>query len=145
ALRKELGSYGRWALSQRLARRENQSVPRMDARLAHHLSFALDQLSRFPTEISGTMRKHQLKLADRQCRMAELSQRLQDVVILMVPALGGPGQKAETAVSAADILCQDLRRLLTGERPPDGYFRDCNKLAEAIIAGGFEGLGDVPQ
>jgi len=33
------------------------------------------------------MRKHQLKLPDRQCRMAELSQRVQDVVTILVTAL----------------------------------------------------------
>ena len=30
-----------------------------------------------PAKLSGTMRKHQLKLADRQLRMSELSARIQ--------------------------------------------------------------------
>jgi hypothetical protein len=115
----------------------------MDARLADHVSFALQQFGRFPTEISGTMRKHQLKLADRQCRIAEVSQRVQDNVILLVTALWGHRQRDEAAVGAADILCQDLRRKLTGERPSDRYFRDAGKLADAIIGGGFEVLAGV--
>ena len=48
-------------------------------------------------EISGAMRKHQLKLADRQCRMAELSQRVQDTVVMLVTALWGHQQKNEVA------------------------------------------------
>jgi len=48
-------------------------------------------------------------------------------------------------VAAADILCQDLRRKLTGERPSDRYFRDVGKLADRILAGGFEALAGVHQ
>ena len=90
------------------------------------------------------MRKHQLKLADRQCRMAELSQRTQDAVVMLVTALWGQKQK-ELMRSAADILCQDLRRKLTGERPTDRYFKAAGQLADQIIQGGFEELAGVPQ
>ena len=91
------------------------------------------------------MTRHQLKLADRQCRMAELSQRVQDTVIVLVTALWGNQQQDEAAKSAADILCQDLRRKHTGARPSDGYFRDVSKLADIIIGGGFEALAGVPR
>ena len=96
-------------------------------------------------EVSGAMEKHQLKLADRQCRMAELSQRIQDTVTILVTALWGHRQKDEAAMAAADILCQDLRRKLTGERPSDRYFRDVSKLADMILAGGFEAIAGVPR
>jgi hypothetical protein len=91
------------------------------------------------------MRKHQLKLADRQCRMAELSQRIQDTITLLVTALWAGTQKGQVIVAAADILCQDLRRKLTGERPSDRYFRDAGKLADLIIQGGFEELAGIPR
>jgi alkylation response protein AidB-like acyl-CoA dehydrogenase len=145
ALRRELWAYGRWLGGRRLVRADRQRVPGMDPRLAGHVDFALRQFQRFPRAISGTMRKHQLKLADRQCRMAELSQRVQDTVVLLVTALWGHGQRKEAAVAAADMLCQDLRRKLTGERPSDAYFRDAGKLADLVIAGGFDELADVPQ
>ncbi len=144
-LRRELGSYARWSLGQRLVRRDRQTVPGMDGRLAGHLEFALRMFQRHPRELSGAMSKHQLKLADRQCRMAELSQRVQDTVVLLVTALWGHGQRDEVAVAAADMLCQDLRRKLTGERPSDRYFRDASQLADKIIAGGFEALAGVPR
>jgi alkylation response protein AidB-like acyl-CoA dehydrogenase len=145
ALRRELAAYARWSLGQRLRRRPRQPIPRMDARLAGHVQFAVQAFRRFAAELSGAMQKHQLKLADRQCRMAELSQRVQDTVILLVTALWGSRQRDEAAVAAADILCQDLRRKLTGERPTDRYFRDVSQLADAIIGGGFEALSGVPR
>jgi hypothetical protein len=91
------------------------------------------------------MSKLQLKLADRQCRMAELSQRVQDTVVILVTALWGNQQKEEASALAADILCQDLRRKLMGERPTDRYFGDVERLADIIIGGGFEALAGVPR
>jgi alkylation response protein AidB-like acyl-CoA dehydrogenase len=144
ALRREMLAYGRWAVSQRFSRPERQALPDMDPRLAAHVMFALEQFHRAPVEISTIMRKHQLKLADRQCRIAELSQRVQDTIIMLVTALWGRQQKDQAAVAAADLLCQDLRRKLTGERPSDSYFRDCAKLADLVINGGYEALAGAP-
>ncbi|HEY1375670.1 MAG TPA: hypothetical protein VGF55_02690, partial [Gemmataceae bacterium] len=47
-------------------------------------------------------------------------------------------------VMAADALCRDLRRRLTGERPSDDSFRQMGKLADLILAGGYEALTGVP-
>jgi alkylation response protein AidB-like acyl-CoA dehydrogenase len=145
ALRKEISAYLRWSMGQRFKSRDRQTVPNMNPRLAEHLAFALKLFGGFASEISGTMQKHQLKLADRQCRMAELSQRVQDTVVLLTTALWGHQQQNEGAVLSADILCQDLRRKLTGERPSDRYFKDCANLADLILDGGLDALKDAPQ
>jgi alkylation response protein AidB-like acyl-CoA dehydrogenase len=142
-LRRELGSYGRWMVGREFVRPDFQTVPNIDARLGGQVAFALRQFQRFPRELSGAMQKHQLKLADRQCRIAELSQRVQDNVIILVTALWAHQQKRDVVTLAADILCQDLRRKLTGERPSDRYFRDVSVLADNIISAGFPGLEDV--
>jgi alkylation response protein AidB-like acyl-CoA dehydrogenase len=144
-LRRELASYTRWQIGQRFVRRDRQTVRGMDPRLVEHVQFALDQFQQAPRELSAAMRKHQLKLADRQCRMAELSQRVQDTVVLLVTALWGQRQGSEGARASADILCQDLRRKLTGQRPSDRYFRDVSQLAELVLQGKHEALVGVPQ
>jgi hypothetical protein len=142
-LRRELGSYARWSLRQKFASRDRQRLPGTDPRLAEHVGFALEQFGRHRAELSAALRKHQLKLADRQCRMAEVSQRVQDTVVLLVTALWARPQKNEAVVAAADVLCQDLRRKLTGERPSDLYFRQVGKLADLILAGGYEALAGI--
>jgi hypothetical protein len=119
-------------------------MPSLPPRLAEHAQYAIKLLRGFPLEISGTMRKHQLKLADRQCRMAELSQRVQDTITLLVTALWAR-QKDEATTAAADLLCQDLRRKLTGDRPSDHYYRDASKLADIILGGGFEAIAGAPR
>jgi alkylation response protein AidB-like acyl-CoA dehydrogenase len=145
ALRRELTAYAKWSLAHKLSGRERQQAPVTDRRLASHVDFAVDRFGRYAAEISKTMSKHQLKLADRQCRMSELSLRVQDTVVLLVTALWGNQQKSEAAVAAADILCQDIERKLTGARPSDSYFRDVGRLADIIISGGFEALAGIPQ
>ncbi len=145
ALRKELAAYSRWWLSQSLRSATVPSVPNMDERLAEHFAYAWASLQTAPSEISAVMRKHQLKLADRQCRMAELSARIQSLMIIVVTALWAHRQKDPVCTQAADILCQDLRRSLTGERPTDHYFRSASELADAIIAGGFHAIAGAPQ
>ena len=89
------------------------------------------------------MTKHQLRLADRQCRMAELSQRLQDLVVILATSLWAGRQSSELVQAAADILCQDLTRKITGKRPTDAYFRAVTKLGETIADGGFEAIAGI--
>jgi alkylation response protein AidB-like acyl-CoA dehydrogenase len=148
ALRREMAAYARWSLAQKVAHLgspDHHSMPPMKDSLADHAFFAMKLFQGFGSELSGTMSRHQLKLADRQCRMAELSQRVQDAVVILVTALWGNQQKDETAAAAADVLCQDLRRKLTGKRPTDAYFRDTAKLADMIIADGFEAMAGAPR
>ncbi len=146
-LRREIAAYARWSIGQRFVpwRFAKRKLPGMDPRLSGHVAFAQDLCQRHGRQLSDAMSKHQLKLADRQCRMAELSQRVQDTIVMLVTASWAHAQGTPIAVASADILCQDLRRKLTGERPSDRYFKDVGRLAEMIVAGGFEGLAGVPR
>jgi alkylation response protein AidB-like acyl-CoA dehydrogenase len=142
-LKRELWSYGKWKIGQAFAGRDRGPVAELSPVLQGHVDFARESFARLRKEISATMVKHQVKLADRQCRMTELSQRAQDTIVMLVTALWAHQQKTEVAAAAADVLCQDLRRKLTGERPSDRYFRDVGKLADLVLAGGFEALAGV--
>ena len=70
-----------------------------------HVDFALDNFGRLRGEVTRAMEKHQLKLADRQCRMAELSQRMQDNVVILVTALWGHRQKQRGRRSRRRTCC----------------------------------------
>jgi acyl-CoA dehydrogenase len=145
ALRKALVPYAGWVLGEKLHRPQPASIPAgLPATLAAHAGYAAEQLQRGRMEIDGAMQKHQLKLADRQCRMAELSQRLQDLVVILTTSSWAGRQSSEVVHQAADIFCQDMTRRLTGKRPSDRYFREVTKLGEAIEAGGFDALAGIP-
>jgi len=84
-----------------------------------------------------------LKLADRQCRIADLSQSIQDIVVILVTALWAHQDGNKVVQAAADILCQDLRRKLTGEKPTDKYFRRVCEVADMIMAEGYPGMEEI--
>jgi alkylation response protein AidB-like acyl-CoA dehydrogenase len=143
ALRSALVPYGKWRVGEALTPRDRPTFPGTPPRLAAHAEFAAAGLQRSRLEISDVMTKHQLRLPDRQCRMAELSQRVQDLVVILATSVWAGQQSSPVVQGAADILCQDLTRKLTGKRPSDAYYRAVTKLGETIAAGGFEAIAGI--
>jgi hypothetical protein len=111
--------------------------------LREHAIFAIRGLQAMPRQISGAMRKHQLKLADRQCRMSELSARVQKLVIMLCTSLYAAKQNDEILRAAADVMCQDLTRELTGQRASDRYYRAVTTLGEQIADGKFASIAGL--
>jgi alkylation response protein AidB-like acyl-CoA dehydrogenase len=144
-LRNELFPYAFWRAGKTFAVPNYKDVPGMDLRLKGHLEFALDMMTKMPIELSGNMVKHQLKLADRQCRIADLSQRVQDTVTMIVASLYANQKGDEMTIAAADILCDDLERKLTGKRASDTYFKKASKLADLIIETGVDNSDNVKR
>lgn len=144
ALRRPLLNYGKW-FAGRTLHRARCDLPEMPRALTEHARFAAHWLQRSSLEISGTMRKFQLKLADRQCRMAELSGRVQLAVATLVTSLYAARHDNEVIRDAADTVCQELRRRLTGGLPTDRYFKQVTMLGEAVAHGHFPGLDETPQ
>jgi alkylation response protein AidB-like acyl-CoA dehydrogenase len=142
-LRNELVPYAVWWMGKQLEGVDQHEVPNMSPALKNHIDFATEFLSESPLELSQNMVKHQLKLADRQCRIADMSQRVQDGIIMLVTAMYAHAQNDPIIEASADILCQDLRRKLTGERPSDTYFKACSKLADQVLDGKFPGLSEL--
>ena len=137
--------YAWWRFRKMTRFSNRQSVPGMNKRLQAHVNFAMDTFAKLSVELSKSMVKHQLKLADRQCRIAHMSMRCQDTLILLVTAMYAHQMNDEVTTLAADILCQDLRRKLTGEQPSDEYFKACAKLAEKVVDGKMKQLDGVPE
>ncbi len=143
ALKGVLPPYAKWYAGQMLWPKPRPSLPPMSGRLREHAEYAAAGLQNSPLEISGTMQKHQLKLADRQCRMSELSLRIQKLVVMLCTALYAARQEDEVVRDAADLLCQDLTRELTGKRPSDRYFRHATTLGATIADGGFTSIAGL--
>lgn len=143
ALRHALPPYFTWLAGESLRRKAPLRLPALPEPLRRHAVFAARGLQRSPSEISAAMRKHQLKLADRQCRMNELSQRIQDLLTMLCTSLYAAQHTDEVVRSAADLLCQELTMKLTGARPSDAYFRAANQLGEKIADGQFASLAGI--
>jgi hypothetical protein len=143
ALKSALWPYAKWMIGEKVRPHARPELPQMPDTLRGHAQYAIDRLQRSAMEISDTMSKHQLALADRQCRMSELSLRMQDTVTILCASLYAAKQNDEIVRQAADVLCQDLTRKLTGKRASDRYFRAVTKLGEAIADGGFKSIAGL--
>jgi alkylation response protein AidB-like acyl-CoA dehydrogenase len=135
--------YLKWLVARRLLPVASAELPQMPKPLREHAEFACERLQRMALEISGTMSKFQLKLADRQCRMSELSQRCQDTITMLCTSLYGARQADSLVQDAADVLCQSLRQKLLGRRPSNHYFRRTTELGAAVAEGKFQGVAGL--
>jgi alkylation response protein AidB-like acyl-CoA dehydrogenase len=135
--------YLRWSVARRLQPVAAAQLPNMPKSLREHAQFACERLQRSALEISGTMSRFQLKLADRQCRMAELSLRTQDLITMLTTSMYGARQTDALVRDAADIFCLNLRQKLLGRRPSNYYFRRVTELGAAIAEGQFRSIAGV--
>jgi alkylation response protein AidB-like acyl-CoA dehydrogenase len=142
-LRSALVPYGGWWLRQWTSRKSHTELGNMPEPLRRHARFAIRGMQRMPLMISAALRKHQLKLADRQCRMSFLSTGVQKLTVILATSLYAARQSDEIVRSAADIICQDLTRDLTGRPPSDRYFRAITTLGAAIAEGKFASIAGV--
>jgi acyl-CoA dehydrogenase len=142
-MRNELIPYAKWRLREQAGLGRKCQLPKLPEKLRRHAEFAAHGLQKSRLWIDDLMTKHQLKLADRQCAMSELSSRIQDLVVMLTTSLFAARQEDETVRAAADVLCQDLSRRLTGARPSSEYFRTVTKLGETIATSGSKLLEGV--
>jgi hypothetical protein len=144
ALRKSMAAYANWYAKRLVLRSHWSAFPSdMPPSLKRHARFSQKLLSRSGFQISGMMRKHQLKLADRQCRMSELSLTLQDSIVMLVTSLYGAASDDPVTVAAADTVCRELRSRITGQKMTDGDFRQVTDLGAKIAGEGWKELSEV--
>jgi alkylation response protein AidB-like acyl-CoA dehydrogenase len=143
ALKGAIWPYAKWYLGQKLRPKARPALPTMPNQLREHAEFACDRLQRSPLQISKTMSKHQLKLADRQCRISAMSQDVQDLLTIVCTTLYAARHDDEVIHAAAEIACSELTQRLTGRKPSDRYFRRVTQLGTMIAEGGFKSIAGV--
>ncbi|TWT73478.1 Acyl-CoA dehydrogenase [Posidoniimonas polymericola] len=135
--------YLKWLIGRKLMRGSKPNLPGMPSELRGHAEYACEKLTATALEIDGAMQKFQLKLADRQCRMAELSGRCQDLITMLATSMYAARQENEVVRVSADLLCQKLRQKLDGRRPSNQYFKQVTGLGAQVSAGAFPGLEEI--
>ena len=135
--------YVKWMAGMRLMRQQRPRFDDLPRGLKKYAKFACDFLSNQCFEISGAMRTHQLKLADRQCSMNFLSQRIQDAVVMLCTSLYVARSDNETTQLAGEVACNDLYRRLTGRLPDNRDFRQVTQLGAWIAEEGWREIEGV--
>ncbi len=143
ALRHAAMPYVKWRVGQSLVRAQRKGYDHLPKVLSDHADFAMEQLQGARFEVDNLMRKFQLALADRQCAMADLSQKIQDEVVMLVTCLHAEEKKCEISVAAADVLARQLKQRILGTRPDGAYFRAVTKLGELVLRQGDKLISDI--
>ncbi|MBM79545.1 MAG: acyl-CoA dehydrogenase [Planctomycetaceae bacterium] len=142
ALKGPLLNYSKWRASQVFAS-GSMNLPNLPSNLREHAEFAAKALRKSRLQIDSLMTKHQLGLADRQCEMAALSLRIQSMVVMLTTCMFAGKSDDGIVHLAADVMCQDLRREITGELPNGKYYKTVTKLGAEVANGGFSALTGV--
>ena len=100
--------------------------------LVKHANFAIKGLQKSGREISALMRKHQLRLADRQCRMSILSRKIQNLTTMMATVCYAFAKADYLTAQIADVSCENLRSTITGNHPTDLQIRKSASLGEKL-------------
>jgi hypothetical protein len=138
-----MGSYAKWFSGRKMSGGRWTALPVMSNELRGHATYAQQVLSKSGLKISAAMRTHQLKLADRQCRMTELSAEIQDALVILITSLYAAESKDEITKQAADGICRELRRKITGKKPSDHDYRHITDLGQNIADNGWNELEGI--
>ena len=143
ALKSVMVPYASWMVREKIKIGSGMRLPEMPPRLQEHAEFAASALQKMPSTISGTMRKHQLALADRQCRMADLSGNIQSLLTILCTSLYAARHNDAVVQQAADLFCRETRNQIEARPPDDAYFRDVTTLGKTVVDCGFSPLAGV--
>jgi alkylation response protein AidB-like acyl-CoA dehydrogenase len=139
-LRKEMFNYGMWFIGKNLEMRSAVDCSWMPKELRPSAIFAINSLRKMPLKISNIMTRHQAKLIDRQCRMALISQNIQDYLTIVATCSYASRSDDPLIIAAAEVQCEKMKMKLTGSSPSDAYFRKVTKLGKRILDGEFKEL-----
>ena len=143
ALKSAMAPYASWMIREKMSFKRGMHLPELPVLLRKHAEYAANALQSMPSTISSTMRKHQLALADRQCRMADLSANIQSLLTILCTSLYAGRQADPLVQEAADIFCRETRNRIEAKRPDDAYFRDVTSLGKNVVDSGFSPLDGV--
>ncbi len=142
-LRAPMTAYAGWWVGQRMLGRVRLELSGMPSDLKRYAMLASNFLTDQSFEISAAMRTHQLKLADRQCSMIELSRRIQDAVVMLCTSLYAARSRSELTQVAGAVVCAKLWRGLSGIRESNRDYRKVTELGGAISDSGWNELDGI--
>jgi hypothetical protein len=132
--------YAKWIFTEATTIKSGIRPIGFNKNLVSHANFAIKNLQSSAWEISSLMRKYQLKLADKQCRMSILSRKIQNLITMMVTICYAFAKADTTMALIADVSCENLKNKITGNHPTDKQIRKSVDLGE-ILASQYEDNG----
>jgi hypothetical protein len=129
---KTFAPYAKWMIKETILPKRGIRPIGFNSSIVNHANYAIRGLQKTAREISGLMRKHQLRLADRQCRMSILSRRIQHLVTMMATVCYAFAKADPLMATIADVSCENLKNKITGSHPTDLQIRKSVCLGKTL-------------
>jgi len=124
--------YCTWVTRNTLSPTPSVDTSHLPSQLITYAQFAIKNLQKSRLEISKLMRRYQLKLADRQCRMSILSRRIQHLITMLVTVGYTSSNYDEVTAAIADVACENLKNKILGCHPTDDQIKKSVKLGRQL-------------
>ena len=124
--------YATWVGRNTISQCPRVDISHLPSKLVPHAQFAIKNLQKSRLEISQLMRRYQLKLADRQCRMSILSRNLQHLITMLVTVGYTSSNYDHVTAAIADVACENLKNKVLGCHPSDEQIKKSVKLGTQL-------------
>ena len=144
ALRGAIGPYARWVVGEKLARKSQSDIAADAGRAQGPRGFCLRLFAAVAADdrrASCGSTSLRWPTGNAACRTFRAKSKMR--WSFYAPRSSPRRQTDEIMRGAADLICQDLTRKLTGQPPSDRYFRAVTKLGEQIADGGFQAVAGL--
>jgi hypothetical protein len=117
----------------------------LPSELAGPADRARRELSRGADALRRMLHRHGSQWSQQQLLISAIATRIQAAVVTLCVCQHAARQDDPTVRLAAGVLCQELALKQTGRIPSERYARQVGSLAQAIEAGDFTPIADLPQ
>ena len=124
--------YAQWMLKETTYHKGAMRMDGLPLTLQAYAAFAAKNLQGTGKELSSLMRKYQLKLGDRQCRISLLSRKIQHLVTIIVTCTYASIFENDIVIRTAEVSCDNLYNNIIGRHPTDQQIKRSVLLGKEI-------------
>ena len=124
--------YAQWMFKETTYQKGAMRMDGLPLTLQAYVVFAAKNLQETGKELSSLMRKHQLKLGDRQCRISLLSRKIQHLVTIIVTCTYASIFENDIVIRTAEVACDNLYNNIIGRHPTDKQIKRSVLLGQEI-------------
>ena len=112
--------------------KKRMDVSHCPSDISDDVAFAATTIQGMGSELSSLMRRHQLKLADKQCRISLLSKKIQNLITMIVTSTYAFTVDDDLTFKICKVSCDNLSNSIKGSLPTDDQIRRSVRLGKEL-------------
>ena len=129
---KVIAPYAAWMFNEITLYKKRMDISHVPYDIGEDVAFAATELQSTGWELSSLMRKYQLKLADKQCRISLLSKKIQNLITIIVTSTYASAIDDDLTYRICKVSCDNLSNSINGSLPTDDQIRRSVRLGKEL-------------